>query len=105
MIAAARRVRPKRSTVQATAGSIRPMAEVSAAKLSSTKNSVENTMPPLIWPNASGSVRNTRSGPASGSSPLANTIGKMIMADNKAMNVSANTTVIEAFGIDVSCGR
>src|SRR5690606_12418067 len=61
----------------ATAGSIRLIAEVHAAKVSSTKNRTATITPPGICPNASGSDWNTRPGPEAGSNPFANTIGKI----------------------------
>ncbi len=99
------RVLLNRSTIQATAGSIRPIAEVHAAKARSTKNTVEKKTPPAIWPNASGNVSKTSPGPSPGSRALANTSGNIASPARIAIAVSAVTTAADAKVIDVSSGR
>ncbi len=55
--------------IHATAGSIRLIPEVKAAKASSRKNNAPKIAPPGNCPKASGKVSNIRPGPALGSRP------------------------------------
>ena len=83
---------------------IRDIADDHAAKTNKIKKSVPKNVPPSIEPKAMGSVWNMRPGPAPGSSPFANTIGKIAIPANNATAVSANATIMEVFAIDASCG-
>ncbi len=105
MTAACALVLLKCSTSQATAGSMSPIADVHAANDSRMKKMVEKNTPPDICPNASGSVSNTRPGPSAGSSPFANTSGKITRPASIAIAVSAVTTAAEEPVIEVSSGR
>ena len=58
-----------------------------------------------IWPNASGRVWKIRPGPAPGSRPLANTIGKIASPANKATAVSMIETVTEVLAMEMFLGR
>src|SRR5690606_19967138 len=99
------RSRPRVSMKYATAGSIRLIADVHAANVSSTKNSTATITPPGIWPKASGSDWNTSPGPDAGSSPFANTIGKITSPERSAIDVSNATTATHERGIDSFSGR
>ena len=81
------------SSTNATTGSSSDMDEVSAAKLSRTKNSAPSTVPPVMLPKAIGSVTKIRPGPELGSRLCANTSGKIAMPAIRAIVVSRITTV------------
>ena len=68
--------------------------EVSAATVSNRKKSVDHRADTGIWLKTLGSVTNTRSGPATGSSPQENTAGKMMMPESMATEVSSMATVV-----------
>ena len=94
-----------RSSSQATNGVMIATDEVTAATASSRKNSTPMADPPAILPNAMGRVTNTRPGPWSGSSPWANTSGKIARPASRATAVSAPTTITVALGIDTRWSR
>jgi hypothetical protein len=79
------------SLSHATGASSMPIADVSAAKNRSTKNTVPNTSPPVTWPKAKGSVMKTRPGPPAGSRPYMKMIGKIARPASSATAVSAPT--------------
>src|SRR5690606_8587319 len=103
--AALGRSNPRVSMKYATAGSIRLIADVHAANVSSTKNRVATNAPPGICPNASGSDWNTSPGPEAGSRPFANTIGKITSPARSATEVSTTTTAKHERGIDSFSGK
>ena len=101
---AAQRPSFRRSCISVTAASIRAMAEVSAANASSRKKIAPKKVPPGMPPKAMGSVRNTSDGPEPGSSPLANTSGKIAMPASTATPVSATVMPTQVCGSDTSRG-
>ncbi len=81
------------------------MPVVIAAKQSNTKNKVPNKELKGICPNATGMVTKISPGPLPGSSPEANTTGKMARPASKATMVSATAIVPAARGMDTSLGN
>ena len=80
------------STIQATPGSNKEMAELRAAMLNKMKNNFPKIMPSGILAKAQGKVTKTRPGPAAGSKLLAKTIGKIAIPARIATKVSKKAT-------------
>ena len=93
------------STIHATDGSSKLMAEVNAAKPNKIKNREPNNLPPNICPNASGSVLNIRPGPPAASRPNENTIGNIIIPASNAIEVSHKIIAMLDLKIDSSFGK
>ncbi len=102
---ARKRVTPVFSTSQATAGSIREIAELHAANMSNKKKMAAKTLPKGICPKAMGSVVKISPGPELGSRPLANTIGKIAIPASNATAVSAKAIAIPAPAMDTFLGK
>ena len=92
------------STIHATIGSAKEIAELHAAKETNTKNIVPKITPALICPKAMGNVWNRRPGPALGSKPFAKTIGKIAKPAIIATAVSKKATITTVLATDVFFG-
>ena len=79
--------------------------DVKAANSASAKNTVAKIAPPGIAPNATGMETKKRLGPPAGSSPAANTMGKMAKPAIRATSVSDPTTMNDERGMLVSFDR
>ena len=93
------------STIHATDGSSKLMAEVNAAKPNKIKNRDPNNLPPDICPNASGRVCNIKPGPPAASKSYENTIGNITIPANNAIEVSHKMIAMLDLKIDSSFGR
>ena len=94
-----------RSTRNASAGSMREMAEVTAAKLTRTKNTAPTTAPSGRLPKATGRVTNSSPGPSPGSRPgVAKTMGKMARPAASATTVSSTAMVPTVVVMEVRAG-
>ena len=72
------------------------IALVRAAKTSITKKTTDKNAPPVIWASAVGRVTKSNPGPAPGSMPNVNTMGKITRDAARATSVSAPAVASEA---------
>lgn len=86
------------SMAYATTTSSKEIADVSAATHNSRKNNADHIWPPGINANTFGSVMKVSPGPAPGSAPNANTVGKITNPARNAAEVSSNVIMAAAFG-------